>query len=529
MRMLSPWKHPRSGKFWLRRRVPAHLVAYLGRREIKFSLGTSDPQLAKIRCQEENAKLERVWHERAHGPIETVLSHRQIVALAGEFYREMIATHGDEPVSAEKWQGVMDRDKQRKEEALKQVVPVFSFPKQIFVRSAFQDEVNEFLKSRGLNLKGAKLDSFVDAYLGAKEQAAELLKRYADKDYGEDEKADRFGDPKVLTNDGKVAAMEMFNLYADDAQLDRKTRVSWGNKIQSLIKSAGHDDLARLTLIQVNEWKDKLLVTKKRQSKKDRLARKAEENLDRKTIRNSYIAAVKATLNYAKQQNKISANVATEVSVRVLKKKKQREKGFTKEEAQLILRATTASPQADISPEYAKARRWVPWICAYTGARVNEITQLLPTDFHVQDGINYIRIDAEASKTGDYRLVPLHDDLIDQGLLKYKDSRKGLPLFYDPERSRGGKEAGRHFRKAGEHLARWIRSDEVGVTDKRVAPNHGWRHRFSSMARHVDMHPDIQNIIQGHAGDKVAADYGDAWIEDAFREIMKIPKYDLDK
>jgi hypothetical protein len=48
------------------------------------------------------------------------------------------------------------------------------------------------------------------------------------------------------------------------------------------------------------------------------------------------------------------------------------------------------------------------------------------------------------------------------------------------------------------------------------------------MARHVDMHIDIQNIIQGHAGDKVAADYGDAWIEDAHREIMKIPRYSLD-
>ena len=67
----------------------------------------------------------------------------------------------------------------------------------------------------------------------------------------------------------------------------------------------------------------------------------------------------------------------------------------------------------------------------------------------------------------------------------------------------------------------------MGVTDKKVAPNHGWRHRFSSLARHVDMHIDVQNIIQGHAGDKVASDYGDAWIETAYREIMKIPKYDL--
>jgi hypothetical protein len=53
-----------------------------------------------------------------------------------------------------------------------------------------------------------------------------------------------------------------------------------------------------------------------------------------------------------------------------------------------------------------------------------------------------------------------------------------------------------------------------------IAPNHGWRHRFSSMARHVDMHVDIHNIIQGDTGDKIASDYGDAWIEAAYREIM---------
>jgi hypothetical protein len=199
----------------------------MGGREIKFSLGTSDLKLAQIRCLEENVKLERMWHERAHGPVETVLSHRQIVALAGEFYREMIETHGDEPGKPEKWQAVIDRDKQINAAALKQKTPVFGFPKENFLRFAFQDEVNEFLKSRGLNLSGAKLNSFVEAYLGAKEQAAELTKRYADKDYGKDRKADRFGDPKVLTDDGKVAAMDMFNLYADEAELDRKTRVSW--------------------------------------------------------------------------------------------------------------------------------------------------------------------------------------------------------------------------------------------------------------------------------------------------------------
>jgi integrase len=171
----------------------------------------------------------------------------------------------------------------------------------------------------------------------------------------------------------------------------------------------------------------------------------------------------------------------------------------------------------------------VPWICAYTGARVNEVTQLWPSDIRVLKGINVVRFDADATKTGDYREVPLHDDLIHQDFLKYVASRGKKPLFYEPDRSRGGKSVGGHFRKAGERLAEWIRSDAVGVTDENVAPNHGWRHRFSSLARHVDMHVDVQNIIQGHAGDKVASDYGDAWIETACREIMKIPKYVLDR
>jgi len=48
-RMQAPWKNPRSENLWFRRRVPSNLVGYMGKREIKFSLGTADPVLAKIR------------------------------------------------------------------------------------------------------------------------------------------------------------------------------------------------------------------------------------------------------------------------------------------------------------------------------------------------------------------------------------------------------------------------------------------------------------------------------------------------
>jgi integrase len=118
--------------------------------------------------------------------------------------------------------------------------------------------------------------------------------------------------------------------------------------------------------------------------------------------------------------------------------------------------------------------------------------------------------------------VPLHSHLIEAGLLDYAKSRGTRPLFYDPGRSRGAKDSNPHHKKVAERLAEWVRA--LGI-DKRVAPNHGWRHRFSTLARLVGMPEDVRNVIQGHAGAKVADDYGETWPLVALREIEKLPRY----
>jgi hypothetical protein len=57
--VIGPWKNPRSKGYWFRRRVPAKYRRPGMPAEIKFSLGTTDLEEAKILCQEENLKLER--------------------------------------------------------------------------------------------------------------------------------------------------------------------------------------------------------------------------------------------------------------------------------------------------------------------------------------------------------------------------------------------------------------------------------------------------------------------------------------
>jgi hypothetical protein len=68
----------------------------------------------------------------------------------------------------------------------------------------------------------------------------------------------------------------------------------------------------------------------------------------------------------------------------------EREKGFDGKET--ILSATLSKFSDNANAETAAARRWVPSICAYTGARVNEITPLPGRDFILRDGIWMERI-----------------------------------------------------------------------------------------------------------------------------------------
>jgi hypothetical protein len=102
-----------------------------------------------------------------------------------------------------------------------------------------------------------------------------------------------------------------------------------------------------------------------------------------------------------------------------------------------------------------------------------------------------------------------------------------LPLFYDPSRSRGGKPGNPQFKKVAERVGEWV---SLGLGIKNVQPNHGWRHRFKSVARHVKMDREVEGFITGHRPKRQGAspDYGDRWVETMANEIEKYPRYRIE-
>jgi integrase len=298
------------------------------------------------------------------------------------------------------------------------------------------------------------------------------------------------------------------------------TAKRWRPKIKAFCDFIKHTDLGRMTTDQGYLWLDHLV----------------DKGFNKKSIRDVWIASLKATAGFMVERHKLDKNPFAGIRVRGAKgTRDSNQKGFSDDQANKILEATLATPSHLTTPETRAARRWVPWICAYTGARVNEITSLLPSDIRQDpetgDWCFYLR--PEMTK-GDYeRVVPLHSHLIDQKLLEHVEARRKarLPLFYDPKRARGGDNANPQWQKIAQRLGDWV-VKSLRITG--VKPNHGWRHRFKSVARHVDMHPEVEKFITGHGGSddrdviaKVSMDYGDAWVKTLKKTIELYPRYDI--
>jgi integrase len=175
----------------------------------------------------------------------------------------------------------------------------------------------------------------------------------------------------------------------------------------------------------------------------------------------------------------------------------------------------------------------VPWLCAYTGARVGEIAQLRKADVIKRGGIHALKITPEAGtvKNARARVVPLHQHLIQQAFLKFVQKRGDGPLFYKPRTTttittteddplKRKKSPAAQVRQ---RLAAWVR--ELGVTDTELSPNHGWRHTFKAVGRRVGISDQILDAICGHAPASVGGAYGRASLEDMAVALRRLPRY----
>lgn len=517
--MASPLR--RGTKIYFRKAVPKDLRNILGKAEIKQSLRTTDEEAARPEFARLNAEWEQRFQSLRRGV--TRLSPKDIAALAGEFYKQMVDANDNDPDPDGLLRGRAAVDAWLAGDPAARVIS--SGNKAITDRMLQADrdrrrrQVETFLRKQGLLIFEDQLEPLVAAVSRMIHAAQSRLITNSEGRWPPDRlreglpvwtaPVDRIAGPGQPVSK-KYDILEIFDNMSRERGHATSTRDRWRPIVEKVAET--HRDIRAISDEWCVQYKDDLVAS----------------GLSTKTIKEANLASLKNLFNFAVTNKLIPVSPMAGLTIKVKARTLLRQtKGYSDAEARVVLAATIASFSNLLPIDQHAARRWIPWLGYYSGARGGELAQLRKQDFRQENGIWLMHVDPEAGtvKSGEPRDVAVHPHLIEQGFIEFMLNCPRNTLFYDVSRKRVENAKNPPPVKTAENLAKWIRS--LGLKDEQLQPNHGWRHRFTTMAREVDMDTVTCRYIQGHAPESEAEKYGNFPARVLLREIEKIPRFEL--
>jgi integrase len=221
-----------------------------------------------------------------------------------------------------------------------------------------------------------------------------------------------------------------------------------------------------------------------------------------------HLLTLKTLVNFAVEKDMISDNPIAKIRYRAKANPRKKIRAYTNPEARVVLAAARLQQR-----DYM---RWLPWLACFTGARLDEIAAANVRDVeHVgRYWVLNIRLDHRAEDASiktesSHRRVPLHKRLLDERFLGYVRSLpKDGPLFPTLKADKFGSKGGTATKKIGPFV-RALATGMPSLVDRRLSPNHSWRHRLINECRRIPIREDIEHALTGHAQEGTAPDYGE--------------------
>jgi integrase len=152
---------------------------------------------------------------------------------------------------------------------------------------------------------------------------------------------------------------------------------------------------------------------------------------------------------------------------------------------------------------------WLPLLALFTGARVEELAQLLVTDVRSAGELGwYLNISDEAAHSqlknaASRRRIPLHRILIDCGFLDYVRSLRESHFLFPALKPNPRHKLGGYF---STFFSGYLRK-RVRITDRRKV-FHSFRHTFKDVCRRVGIDEAVHDALTGHTAPHAGRRYG---------------------
>ena len=239
------------------------------------------------------------------------------------------------------------------------------------------------------------------------------------------------------------------------------------------------------------QWRDALMLDKQ-----------SAGTIDKK------LSYLKAVFNVAVDNDFVTANPVKGVKPPAGSDKKTR-LPFAIDELHALFKSEVYSGARPLGGG-GEAAYWLPLLALYTGARLEELSQLQQKDLEKDDaqgwflGITDIAEDASVKSENARRRVPIHSELLKFGFVEYLEGLKDAPaeyIFPDLKPDINGYRGGNFSKWFGRYRRK------VGIKDPRKV-FHSFRHCFIDACRECSVPRELRDVIVGHANQSVAVEYG---------------------
>lgn len=546
-KMATPWKDPRTGIYYLRRKVPKDLRSTLGEL-YKRSLGTKDLTEAKTLFagawveSEEKMALARAQLDGG-----TLLSARDIQQLASRWF----STELQKMEAGGDFTGYLHVDPEEGPSSLRELleessrVPAIVGPfiaqalhshklPPVPVSSPLHAQLVEAFTSHLLKLSDValarhqgnwtvKADVLPLEPLTVEHKAQVKVMSALIKDFREDRLSTE-GDSRTIRktlDEYQAVIIRFIELFGDLPvnQVDRQVIQNFHMALHKMPSKGGG-------IRSMNA--------------RDQIAKAEVEGLPTltaTTIKNrlrilSSVLGFAVNLGIIPENPVVTSGVAKRLS-KVISKgaSSRRRKDYLLDELKVIFKSQAFTEEGWSPPkkDLGRALYWMPLLAIYTGARREELAQLFVRDVKVSpEGVHYLSIleaedDDETSgrtvKTqGSRRSVPLHQDLLELGFLGYLE---GLPEDDQLFPALTPTASGWYGKTFGKHWERYLR--EVVKLDSPAKPSHGFRHAFKTLSRSVGIPEDVHDALTGHSDGSVSRGYGQMPLSRLAEEMTKYP------
>lgn len=494
----------RGSSFYLRLRVPCDLVSHYGKSEFKSSLKTKDLPEATRKLRAELARLEQefagIRNRMKHSFVmnELVVT-RRITSLDDDTMDAIAATWLEQNLAADDYMrslgevGDMEEDIQQSLSILQpayargDITRVEPLARQFMGLLGIELSISDAEWRRlCLKLLEASLQS---AQIRAKRLEGEVISTATVMAAA----PERLSPPTAQGGQSLTQILENWKSVAD-----RRPRTA--GEMSSLVRRfeaySKHKPVKALTRQDGIGWRDHM---------------REHDKVAPGTVKKN-LGMVTSLLNFAMDEGAIAANPFARIKIPQPKTAPVPRLPYSAGDIAQIFGSAIFVDRERPQGGGGEAAVWLPFIGAYTGARLEEIAQLRPEDlfqdktygwfFHILDLEEGQSVKTDSSR----REVPVHPVLIKAGFIKYVAHIKKMRqawLFPDLTPHVNGTHSGNWSKWWGRYARK-----KIGIKDKRKV-FHSLRHSFKTACRAAHIPEEVHDALTGHSSASEGRSYGE--------------------